>query len=222
LKGTWYIATGPAADTYNPNAMTPVKAGTFIYEPPAPVRPFDAMIASTCTTISRNARRSTLPGRGMESPVWGVGMTPSDRGTVVRLKRILLAVLGLGFFGLAVDLTLLAHYEDPLQVVPLVLAGLGLLTAVWHGVVPSSLSLVSLRIAMTMAVAGAAIGVTLHYRGSMEFQLEMDPALGGIELLMKVLRAKAPPTMAPLNLAWLGLIGLASTYGERSRTQEDS
>jgi quercetin dioxygenase-like cupin family protein len=34
LKGTWYVATGPAADTYNPSAMTPVKAGTFIYEPP--------------------------------------------------------------------------------------------------------------------------------------------------------------------------------------------
>jgi quercetin dioxygenase-like cupin family protein len=34
LKGTWYVATGPAADKYTPDAMTPVKAGTFIYEPP--------------------------------------------------------------------------------------------------------------------------------------------------------------------------------------------
>jgi len=34
LKGTWYVATGPSADTYNPDTMTPVKAGTFIYEPP--------------------------------------------------------------------------------------------------------------------------------------------------------------------------------------------
>ena len=33
IKGTWYVATGPAADTYNPDAMTPVKPGTFIYEP---------------------------------------------------------------------------------------------------------------------------------------------------------------------------------------------
>ena len=31
---TWYVATGPEADTYNPSAMTPVKPGTFIYEPP--------------------------------------------------------------------------------------------------------------------------------------------------------------------------------------------
>jgi quercetin dioxygenase-like cupin family protein len=34
LKGTWYVATGPDADVYNPAKMTPVKAGTFIYEPP--------------------------------------------------------------------------------------------------------------------------------------------------------------------------------------------
>ena len=34
LKGTWYVATGPDADVYNPDKMTAVKAGTFIYEPP--------------------------------------------------------------------------------------------------------------------------------------------------------------------------------------------
>src|SRR5262245_14265449 len=33
IKGTWYVATGPEADTYAPDKMTPVKAGTFIYEP---------------------------------------------------------------------------------------------------------------------------------------------------------------------------------------------
>ena len=33
LKGTWWVATGPDADVYNPDKMTPVKAGSFIYEP---------------------------------------------------------------------------------------------------------------------------------------------------------------------------------------------
>src|SRR5262245_65775016 len=33
IKGTWYVATGPDADTYKPDSMTPVKAGTFIFEP---------------------------------------------------------------------------------------------------------------------------------------------------------------------------------------------
>jgi quercetin dioxygenase-like cupin family protein len=34
LEGTWYVSTGAAADVYDPDQMTPVKAGTFIYEPP--------------------------------------------------------------------------------------------------------------------------------------------------------------------------------------------
>jgi quercetin dioxygenase-like cupin family protein len=33
LEGTWYVATGEDARTYKPNEMTPVHAGTFIYEP---------------------------------------------------------------------------------------------------------------------------------------------------------------------------------------------
>ncbi len=34
LKGTWYVHTGPESDVYNPDGMTAVEAGTFIYEPP--------------------------------------------------------------------------------------------------------------------------------------------------------------------------------------------
>jgi quercetin dioxygenase-like cupin family protein len=33
LKGTWWVATGPDADVYDPDKMTPVKAGSFIFEP---------------------------------------------------------------------------------------------------------------------------------------------------------------------------------------------
>jgi quercetin dioxygenase-like cupin family protein len=33
LKGTWYVSTGPGADVYKPETMTPVKAGSFIYQP---------------------------------------------------------------------------------------------------------------------------------------------------------------------------------------------
>ncbi len=34
LKGTWWVATGPESDVYDPDSMVPVEAGTFIYEPP--------------------------------------------------------------------------------------------------------------------------------------------------------------------------------------------
>ena len=34
LEGTWYVSTGAHSDVYDPDSMTPVPAGSFIYEPP--------------------------------------------------------------------------------------------------------------------------------------------------------------------------------------------
>ncbi len=33
IKGTWYVSLGSESDVYNPDKMTAVKAGSFIYEP---------------------------------------------------------------------------------------------------------------------------------------------------------------------------------------------
>ena len=34
IKGTWYTSWGPKSDIYNPDDMTAVAEGTFIYQPP--------------------------------------------------------------------------------------------------------------------------------------------------------------------------------------------
>jgi hypothetical protein len=57
-----------------------------------------------------------------------------------------------------------------------------------------------------------AIGGVMHYRANMEFQLEMDPSLGGVALMTKILHAKAPPSLAPGNMALVGLIGLVAVW----------
>jgi hypothetical protein len=134
---------------------------------------------------------------------------------LAQLRRLVLGVLAVGFIGTAVDLTLLAHYEDPLQLTPFVVIALCVFSIAWHGIAPGGFSLALMRIAMTVAVSAAIVGMTLHYQGSMEFQLETDRSLSGFELMKKVLTAKAPPTMAPMNLALLGLVGLTSTYREK-------
>jgi len=33
IKGTWWVALGPEADVYNPDKMTALKQGGFIFEP---------------------------------------------------------------------------------------------------------------------------------------------------------------------------------------------
>src|SRR5687768_15030496 len=103
---------------------------------------------------------------------------------LARLRRVLLAVVAFGLAGTAVDLVLLAHYEDALQWAPLVIVVACLLAVGWHAISPGGISLPIMRAAMATALAGAVTGVVLHYRGSMEFQLEVDPSIGGVDLLM--------------------------------------
>jgi len=33
IKGTWWVALGPDGDTYNPEKMTPMKPGSFVFHP---------------------------------------------------------------------------------------------------------------------------------------------------------------------------------------------
>jgi len=62
--------------------------------------------------------------------------------------------------------------------------------------------------------------------GNTEFQHEMDPTLEGWTLFVKVMRAKAPPALAPAANIQIGLLGLLYTYrhaaSERARRPNQS
>ena len=49
---------------------------------------------------------------------------------------------------------------------------------------------------MALFVLSGGIGVALHYRGNVEFELEMYPSLSGLELVRKTLTG-ATPVLAP-------------------------
>jgi hypothetical protein len=125
---------------------------------------------------------------------------------------MLLLILVPGLIGMALELLLLAHDETLIQLVPLVLIGLGLTTTAWHVLAESSTSLRALRVTMIAFIASGALGVALHYRGSVEFQKEVDPSIQGFALFMKAMHSKAPPALAPAAMTWFGLLGLACTY----------
>ena len=135
---------------------------------------------------------------------------PADPSLAIR--RFLLAVIVLGLVGTGTELILLTHYEDSAQLVPLFFIALTLVVIAGHVTVGGSGTVLLLRVMMGFLVAAGALGVVLHYQGSMEFQLEMDPTVSGWALFTKVLHAKAPPTLAPGVMAQLGLIGLVYTY----------
>ena len=128
-------------------------------------------------------------------------------------RNALLAILLLGLTGTGVELLFLGHYEGALQIIPLVLIGLGLGVVLWYAMVGSSASVRVMRVTMAMFVAAGAAGMVLHYLGNIEFQREVDPSIEGFALFTKAMRAKAPPALAPGSMAQLGLLGLVCTYG---------
>jgi len=129
-----------------------------------------------------------------------------------RLRQFLLALLAAGLIGLGVELVLLEHYEDVWQLTPLVLITANLVVLCWQVARPSWPAVQSLRVLMVAMLAAGALGIFLHYRANMEFQLEMSPGLSGIDLFLKAIRAKVPPPLAPGAMAQLGLLGLLYTY----------
>lgn len=128
------------------------------------------------------------------------------------LRRLLLAVLIVGLGGVTLDLWAIEHHEDSWQLVPIFLNVAALFAAGWQVAAPSRLAILAMRAVMLLMVVSAGIGMTLHYQGNAEFQLEMNPDLAGWDLFQKVIHAKAPPTLAPGVMAQLGLLGLIYTY----------
>lgn len=141
----------------------------------------------------------------------------SPTTTLATLRRLLLALLAFGLVGTATDLLLIGHDEDAWQAIPLATIGLALAAtaalALTGPVASRALTIVRLfRTVMVLLILTGAVGGVLHYRANMEFKLEMDPSLSGLALFTSVIRAKAPPSMAPASLVLLGLLGLAAAY----------
>ena len=128
------------------------------------------------------------------------------------VRSMMLVILVLGLLGTAVELLLLSHDEGVLQLIPLILMAAALLVIGWHLLSGTRSSLRALRVSMLAFVLAGAVGVGLHYRGSMEFQTEVDPALAGFALFKKVMTSKAPPALAPGVMVQLGLLGLVYTW----------
>jgi hypothetical protein len=141
---------------------------------------------------------------------------PKGSADLVGMLRLwILGVLVLGLLGTVVELVLLSHYEQPVQLVPVVLIVLALIVLAWHGLGHSSSSLRVLMWLMVLFVLAGFAGFVAHFYGSAEFQLDLEPSLSTWELLEKVARAKAPPLLAPGMMMQLGLLGLAYVYSDK-------
>ncbi len=147
----------------------------------------------------------TLDSRGAR------GARPPAR--LVRVVRHLLAATFLlGAVGTFAELLLLGHTEGVWQLVPIVLLGIGAIAlpaVAWRS---TRAAVRAFQALMGLFVASGVLGVILHYRGNVEFELEMYPTLSGLGLVREALTG-ATPVLAPGAMAQLGLIGIALSIG---------
>jgi hypothetical protein len=137
---------------------------------------------------------------------------PTDsHSTLGIVRRLLLALVLAGILGYIVELLLVEHYESATQIAPLVVLGLGLLSGAAVARRATAASLRSFRAGMGLFVVAGLAGLVLHYRGNVEFELERDPSLGGLDLFGESLHG-ATPALAPGAMLQLGLLGLLVTY----------
>jgi uncharacterized membrane protein len=136
------------------------------------------------------------------------------------LRRWILVILVLGLLGTVTELVLLEHYEQPLQFVPLVLIVAAVVVLWWELRRHDLASRRATQIVMALFVLAGFAGFVAHFQGSAEYQLELNPDMSTWELLEKILRAKAPPLLAPGMMLQLGLLGLAYVFSDSRLSKE--
>lgn len=120
-------------------------------------------------------------------------------------------ILLLGLVGAEIELLFLKHTDGAWQILPLVLIGVALLVLAVHAVAPGPPTIRALRAVMGVFVLSGVVGILLHYRGNVEFELERMASLSGLELIKSALMG-ATPALAPGTMIQLGLVGFLFTY----------
>src|SRR5688500_11166728 len=94
-------------------------------------------------------------------------------------RQLILALFVLGAIGLFAELLLLEHFDSAWQWAPLVSLAGTVLTALLVSLRPSRPTLRAFRLVMAACVIFGIIGVFLHLKGNLEFELEGAPELRG-------------------------------------------
>ncbi len=127
------------------------------------------------------------------------------------LRQFVFAIIVIGILGLLVELVLIDHTEGRIQWIPIVVLIVGLASTTWIAIRPGAASFRTFQTIMAVFIVSGLAGLYFHYAGNVEFALERDSTLSGVQLVWKALRG-ATPALAPGALAQLGLLGLAYTY----------
>lgn len=134
-------------------------------------------------------------------------------GSSLISRKIFLGIFLFGASSVGLELMLLGHIESFWQWVPLLLIAISVVMLIFHAVAQRAASVRAFQAVMLFFIISGFIGIGQHYQAKVEFKLEMNPSLGGMELFREVIvGATVPPVLAPGMMLQLGLLGLAFTY----------
>ena len=123
-----------------------------------------------------------------------------------RIRQVIIVALLFMLIGTGLELYLLDHYEDTLQLIPLVLLGLALLQTIILFFQPRPILLRLFRGTLLLSALSGVYGAYLHLQANYEFEQEMRPSAENWDLLVESLSG-ALPALAPASMIVLALLG---------------
>ena len=122
------------------------------------------------------------------------------------LKYVILYTLIFFLFGSLIELYLIKHYEDIIQIIPIFCLGvsLGSLLILYFRV--SKLTINLFKGSLSVISFVGLLGVILHLNSNFQFEKEMRPSSSTMDLFIESLSG-ALPALAPLNLVLLAMVG---------------
>jgi hypothetical protein len=111
-----------------------------------------------------------------------------------RLRQFALGLTLMVFVATAVELFLLDHDEEALQLLPFALCAIGFAAALAALVHPQRVVLIAMRAIMALIGAGGLLGVAIHLQRNFAFEQEIQPAATVGSLIVPTLKGAAPIT----------------------------
>jgi hypothetical protein len=110
-----------------------------------------------------------------------------------------------------IELILSEHTQEPMQFIPFILCGLGLIAILAALFRPQRSTILVLRVVMSVAAFGGLLGVWEHLEANWSFVLEIQPNVSTMIALAEALQG-ASPILAPGILGVMAIIAILATY----------
>ena len=121
-------------------------------------------------------------------------------------KQVISLALLFIMFGTLIELYLINHYEDILQLIPILIIIIALLNLFFLFFRVSKTSKKLFKFILVLVSFVGLFGFILHLKANYEFEQEMRPSSNWTDLFVESLSG-ALPVIAPLSMIILSLIG---------------